>query len=112
PAGRFYGGSCTIAPPYVLDNNGVDYLLQFCPNATSVIVGSMRDTGLTTVSLNYSDNTVAVTQPQAVQPDPNGGYTLDTGDNRFENRSLQVGSRLLNTATVNLVGFPSPAYYN
>jgi hypothetical protein len=27
----FDGGDCTIAPPYVLDNNGVDYLLQFCP---------------------------------------------------------------------------------
>src|SRR5438552_1665541 len=76
----------------------------------------MRDTGLTTVNVNYFDNTVAVTRsgipPQAVQPAPNGSYTLDTGDNRFENRSLQVGNHILNTATVNLGSFPSPAYYN
>jgi hypothetical protein len=38
---------------------------------------------------------------------------LDTGDNRFENRSLQVGGRILNTATINLDGiFPAPAWYN
>jgi hypothetical protein len=111
-----FTGTCTIAPPYVLDNNGVDYLLQFCPGATSVIVGSMRDTGLSTVSLNYSDNTVHVThhgvRPQAHQPAPNDLYTLDTGDNRFENRSLQVGSRILNTATIGQGSLPTPTYYN
>ena len=50
--------------------------------------------------------------PQAVQPAPNAAYALDTGDNRFENRSLQVGSRLLNAATVNLFGFSAPSWYN
>ena len=47
-----------------------------------------------------------------MQPAPNAAYALDTGDNRFENRSLQVGNRIINTATVNLVGFPSPSWYN
>jgi hypothetical protein len=113
-APTFTGGSCTIAPPYVLDNSGVDYLLQFCPNAYSVAIGSMRDSGLSTVNVTPVDNTVAVSNfgipPDAVQPAPNAAFTLDTGDNRFENRSLQVGNRIINTATVNS-GTPTPAWY-
>src|SRR5207247_410413 len=38
-------------------------------------------------------------------------YTLDTGDNRFENRSLQVGGRIINTATINDIGIPTPAFF-
>ncbi len=111
----FTGGTCTIAPPYVLDSSGVDYVLSFCPGDNKVFIGSMRDTGLSTVSLNLWDNTVAVTlsgvPPNA--PQPGVDYPLDTGDNRFENRSLQVGSRILNTATIDLGGgFPAPAWYN
>ena len=75
---------------------------------------SLTNTGLSNVSLHL-DNTVTVAKfgipPQAQQPGVN--YTLDTGDNRFENRSLQVGNRILNTATSNLDGlFPAPAWYN
>jgi hypothetical protein len=115
-SGLFGGSGCTMAPPYVLDNSGVDYVITICPGGSQVYLASLRDTGLTTNSMHMWDNIVSVTNfgvpPQAVQPAPNAGYTLDTGDNRFENRSLQVGSRLLNTATVNLVGFPAPSWYN
>jgi len=113
PFGVFTGGTCTIAPPYVLDNSGVDYLLAFCPGDTKVYIGSMRDTGLSTASVNLWDNTVNVgyhgTPPQAPQPGVN--YDLDTGDNRFENRSLQVGSRILNAATI-LDGTATAAWYD
>src|SRR5207244_1392472 len=64
--------------------------------------------------LNLSDNTVDVSF-HGVPPDARQAgvsYTLDTGDNRFENRSLQVGSRIINTATIDGGGFPRPAYYN
>jgi hypothetical protein len=112
----FFGGTCTIAPPYVIDNSGIDYVLQFCPGATSVFIGEMRNTGLSNVRLGLRDYTVAVSlhgiPRQANQPAPNQNYTLDTGDNRFENRSLQVGSRILNTATIANGSFPAPAYYN
>jgi hypothetical protein len=116
-SGLFGGSGCTMAPPYVLDNSGVDYVITICPGGNQVYLASLRDTGLTTNSMHMWDNIVTVTNfgvpPQAVQPAPNGGYTLDTGDNRFENRSLQVGSRLLNTATVNIGGgFPAPSWYN
>jgi hypothetical protein len=111
----FGGGTCTIAPPLVLDNNGVDYIMQFCPNATSVSIGSLTATGLTTAAVHMVDNTVDVdfsgVPPNAVQPGVD--YPLETGDNRFENRSLQVGSRIINTATISAGStFPIPAYYN
>jgi hypothetical protein len=112
----FFGGSgCTVAPPYVLDDSGVDYLMAFCPGDNKVYIGSMTNTGLSNVSLHLWDNTVAVSDYGilANAPQPGTTYTLDTGDNRFENRSLQVGSRLLNTATVNGGGNNSaPAWYN
>jgi hypothetical protein len=107
----FGGGTCTIAPPYVIDTSGVDYLLQFCPGATSVKIGSMRDTGLTTMSVKMVDNTVGLVHsglpPDA--PQPGVDYPLDTGDNRFENRSLQVGNRILNVATINFAGYAAAA---
>src|SRR5207244_12769730 len=106
--------SCTVAPPYVRDDRGVDYLLSFCPGDNKVSIISLTNTGLSNVSLHL-DNTVTVAKfgipPQAQQPGVN--YALDTGDNRFENRSLQVGNRILNTATINLDGlFPAPAWYH
>ena len=110
----FGGSACTNAPPYVLDNSGVDYIVAFCPGDNKVYIGSLRDTGLSTVSINLWDNTVAVGSlsglpPNAPQPGVN--YPLDTGDNRFENRSLQVGSRILNTATI-LDGTATAAWYD
>jgi hypothetical protein len=111
--GLFGGGACTMAPPYVLDNSVTDYVLVFCPGDTKVYIGALTNTGLSTSNLVF-DNTVGVSSggipPNAPQPGVN--YPLDTGDNRFENRSLQVGSRLLNTAAVNYSGFPTPSWYN
>ena len=110
----FGGSGCTMAPPLVLDNSGVDYVITICPGGNQVYLASLRDTGLTTNSMNLWDAVLTVSNfgvpPQAPQPGVN--YPLDTGDNRFENRSLQVGSRLLNTATVNLAGFAAPSWYN
>jgi hypothetical protein len=113
----FGGSGCTMAPPLVLDNSGVDYVITICPNGNQVFIASLRDTGLTTNSMHLWDAILPVSNsgipPQAVQPAPNGAYTLDTGDNRFENRSLQVGSRLLNTATVSGgSSFAIPSWYN
>jgi hypothetical protein len=111
----FGGGTCTIAPPLVLDNNGVDYIMQFCPGDNFVSIGSLTNTGLTTAAVHMVDNTVDVNffgvPPNA--PQLGTAYDLDTGDNRLENRSLQVGTRIINTATVSAGGpFAIPAYYN
>jgi hypothetical protein len=110
----FGGSSCTVAPPYVLDDSATAYVLAFCPGDNKVSIGSLTNTGLSAANLHW-DNTVTVAKfgipPQAVQPGVN--YPLDTGDNRFENRSVQVGTRILNTATINLDGlFPAAAWYN
>ncbi|HYU11366.1 MAG TPA: hypothetical protein VEK82_02245, partial [Stellaceae bacterium] len=96
----FTGSACTVAPPYVLDNNGVDYVMAFCPGDDKVWIGSLTNSGLSNVHLNLWDNTVSV-PVFGIPPDaPQFHYSLDTGDNRFENRSVQVGSRILNTATI------------
>jgi hypothetical protein len=109
----FGGSGCTMAPPFVLDNSGVDYVITICPGGSVVYLASLRDTGLTTNSMHLWDAILPVSEhgvpPQASQPGTT--YTLDTGDNRFENRSLQVGNRLINTAAVALGSFPAPAYY-
>jgi hypothetical protein len=103
--------ACSLAPPYVLDNNATDYLLAFCPGSSQVYILSLSHPGLSDASFQF-DNAVNVNlhgiPPSAQQP----AYTLDTGDNRFENRSLQVGHRILNTATINYSAFPAPAFYN
>src|SRR5207247_2114642 len=106
-----FNGTCTMAPPYVLDRRGTAYVLQFCPGATKVIIGSLTNSSRENAQFHEVDNTVNVVDnglpPDASQPGTS--YTLDTGDNRFENRSLQVGSRIINTATINLAGSPAPA---
>ena len=111
--GYFGGGSCTMAPPYVLDPNPAAYVLSYCPGDTQVNIGSLTNSSRSNVHYNLSDNTVSVGfhgLPSDAQQ-PGTTYTLDTGDNRFENRSLQVGSRIINTATINDVNLPTPAFY-
>ncbi len=79
----------------------------------------MTNTGHSAATLNW-DNPVLVggalfhgIPPNA--PQPGVDYPLDTGDNRFENRSLQVGSRLLNAATISYerpgAGYPASAVW-
>src|SRR5205085_12659065 len=102
----FVGAGCTLTPPYVLDESGVDYVLEFCPGDTKVSIGSLTNSSRTNAHFSLPDNTVDVSfnglPPDAQQSVTN--YTLDTGDNRFENRSLQVGSRIIHTATVSAGG--------
>jgi hypothetical protein len=114
----FGGGSCTMAPPYVLDRNPAAYVLSFCPGDTKITIGSVTNSSRGNAQFNLSDNTVSTgfhgLPPDAQQPGTN--YTLDTGDNRFENRSFQVGSRIINTATIsyltiNYNSVPAPAFY-
>ena len=107
----FAGSTCTVAPPYVLDGNATAYVLAFCPGDNKVSIGSLTNTGLVGTNLHW-DNAVTPgasgIPPQA--PQPAVDYALDTGDNRFENRSLQNGGRILNVATVNNGGRSTPTW--
>jgi len=109
----FGGSGCTNAPPYVEDNNGRSYILAFCPADNKIFVGYMQDSGLSTVSLHLWDGTVGVANGGSLPPDapqPNVSYALDTGDNRFENRSAQIGERIWNVNVVK-VGTATPQWY-
>ena len=46
----------------------------------------------------------------ACAPQPGVNYCLDTSDARFENRSLQVGTRILNVHTIT-DGTATPQWY-
>ena len=110
---KVFGGSgCTIAPPYVLDNGGPSYTIVACPNDNGIYLGPMSNTGLSNVSLTHWQAKVPVTAyatpPCAPQPGVN--YCLDTSDNRFENRSAQIGNRIWNVHTI-AVGTATPRWY-
>jgi hypothetical protein len=108
----FGGSGCTVAPPYVLDNHGPSFTLVACPNDNGIYLGAMTNTGLSNVALTQWQAKIAVTAytspPCAPQPGVN--YCLETGDARFENRSLQVGTRIWNVHTIT-VGTATPRYY-
>jgi hypothetical protein len=108
----FGGSGCTVAPPYVLDNHGPTFTLAACPNDNGISLGAMTNSGLTNVALNQWQAKIPVTAytspPCAPQPGVN--YCLDTSDARFENRSLQVGTRILNVHTIT-DGTATPQWY-
>jgi hypothetical protein len=94
---------CTTAPPYVIDDSDVDYLLQFCPGAAYVSLYSMTNSGMRDANVQFVTNvTVSYAGLPPNAPQPGVNYPLDTGDNRFENRSLQVGNRIVNAATIRI----------
>jgi hypothetical protein len=49
----FGGSSCTVAPPYVLDDSPTAYVLAFCPGDNKVSIGSLINTGLSGTSLHW-----------------------------------------------------------
>jgi len=109
----FGGSGCTVAPPYVLDNGSPSYTLVACPGPDNgVWLGPMFNSGLSNVSVQHWQAKVPVTAytvpPCAPQPGVN--YCLDTGDNRFENRSAQIGNRIWNVHDVK-VGTATPRWY-
>ena len=108
----FGGSSCTIAPPYVLDNGGPSYTLVACPGDNGVYLGPMTNSGLSNVSVQHWQAKVATAAFGSVPcaPQPTVSYCLDTGDSRFENRSAQIGSRIWNVHTVQ-DGTATPRWY-
>jgi hypothetical protein len=109
----FYAGSCTLAPPYLTEKDiSVDFVLSFCPNDNKIKIYQLQNSSNNDVSLTgpifVNVNSYGI-PPNAVQPGVD--YPLDTGDNRFENRSLQRNYRLINAATINNNGVPTPAFY-
>jgi hypothetical protein len=111
-SGVFGGSGCTVAPPYVLDNGSPSYELVACPNDSGVYLGPVLNSGLSNMSVQHWQAKVAVgayTVPPCA-PQPGVSYCLDTSDNRFENRSAQIGNRIWNVHTVTF-GTANPRWY-
>jgi hypothetical protein len=109
----FGGIGCNVAPPYVLDNNNTAYLLSACVNDNKVFLGAMTNTSRSNPSLKLWQARIPVTKytmaPDA--PQPGVDYALETGTNEFEQRSIQLGSRIWNVHTIAIVGTAAPRWY-
>jgi hypothetical protein len=113
----FGGNPCTVAPPYVLDQNARSFFLIACPNDNKLtlkaMVNSSQPTGLPNERTRFfTVGTVAVAAYSVPPLAPQAGvnYPLETGDNRIENRTLQVGNRLIAVHTIR-VGTATPKWY-
>jgi hypothetical protein len=108
----FGGSGCTVAPPYVLDNGSPSYTLVACPNDNGVYLGPIFNSGLSNMSVQHWQAKVPVpayTVPPCA-PQPGVSYCLDTSDNRFENRSAQIGNRIWNVHEIS-DGTATPEWY-
>jgi hypothetical protein len=110
----FGGSGCTIAPPYVLDNNPITFLLTACPNSNVLFLGAMTNSSRSNVSVLFWQAMISVpafsTPPTAPQPGINYALETNTG-NAFENRSYQVGNNLMNVHVI-LDGTATPKWYD
>jgi hypothetical protein len=103
----------TVAPPIIVGNNANAYLVA-ASTADPDNLKLFRATGLglSNVSIVFQSNIPVI--PFAVPPDarqPGTTDLLDTLDARFQNNSTQIGNQLLNVHTVNVLGFPTPKWY-
>ena len=111
----FFGGalnSGTTAPPLVRDQN-VETVLAIAPNVSNFL-RIMKFTGTSRVCpILLAENVIPVAAygipPNA--PQPGTAQVLDTGDNRFQNRSTQVGDFVWQTHATNDLGFSTPRFY-
>lgn len=110
----FFGGNlCTVAPPYVLDTNPATFFLMACPNASTVDLKVMRNSGTpntTTYGLQATISVGAYSTPP-LAPQAGIDYPLETGANQFANRSIQYSDRIWNVHTINVGGFATPRWY-
>jgi len=102
----------TLAPSRVLDYNPTTFEVSAPGSGTTITKLGFKDTDRDPPTLTQN---VSITVPSYSIPpsahQPGTTATLDTSDSRFVDSSTQVGSRLFNTHTVALGGFPAPKFY-
>jgi len=107
----FGDNACTVAPPYVLDENPQSFFLMACPNDNQVTVKAMANSSSTTPTLTtQAVIPVAAYSLPPTAPQAGVDYPLETGFNQFENRSVQYADRLWNVHTV-LANTATPRWY-
>lgn len=107
----------TLAPPVVLDQNATAMLIAAPPNSSALQLYRLNNASNAFQATLTGPTAIAVpaytVPPHAPQPAPCTGTanTLDTGDNRFQNASTQLGNFLYQVHDENLVGFATPRFY-
>ena len=110
---------CTLAPPYVEDNNGSDYFIAapISSGQTTVKKFTMTEAGRSNVAfsgpVNITVGSYSVPPPNANQTctGSNPQLQIDTSDGRFENRSYQYGAFLWQTHPTSQGGRSVPVFY-
>ncbi|MBV8358384.1 MAG: hypothetical protein JO189_10670 [Deltaproteobacteria bacterium] len=110
---------CTLAPPFVEDNNGRDFFMAapIDSGVTAVKKFTMAQSGQSNVTFAGPVNIPVA--PYSVPP-PNANQTctgsnpelqIETLDGRFENRSYQYGALLWQTHPTSQAGRSVPIFY-
>ena len=111
----FFGGPLnlgTIAPPLVRDQSNTT-VLATAPNVANFlrIMKFTATSRVCPIFLASNDIPVAAYGIPPNAPQPATNQVLHTGDNRFQNRSTQVGVFLWQTHATNDFGFATPRFY-
>lgn len=103
----------SIAPPLVLDQNSISYLIAAPQSGSSLqlfkLTNSANASQASLMQLGNISVPAFTLPPSARQPGTT--ITLDTSDSRFVNASTQVGNTLWQVHTVNFRGSPTPKFY-
>ncbi len=102
----------TTAPPLVRDQNN-ETVLAIAPNVANFlrIMKFTATSRVCPIFLGANDIPVAAYGIPPDAPQPGTAQVLHTGDNRFQNRSTQVGNFLWQTHATNDLGFSTPRFY-
>jgi hypothetical protein len=112
----FTGLVGTLAPPIVLDQNATTFLIAAQPSGSALQLYALHDssragitlTGPVDVPVGAYNMPLPAEQPAACSGPAN---SLDTSDSRFVNASTQVGDSLWQVHTIDIVGLPTPRFY-
>ena len=110
---------CTLAPPFVEDNNGIDFFVAapITSGVTAIKKFTMTEAGRSNVAFT---GPVPITVASYSVPPPDANQTctgsnsqlqIDTLDGRFQNRGYQYGPLLWQTHTISNGARPVPVFY-
>jgi len=109
----FWGGlPCTLKPPIVLDGNANAYFVA-ANNLTHLHLyrgNNLSNLGYQTLVLQAAVDVPDYGVPPNA-PQPGTADLLDTLDRRFVNVSTQYGDSLWNVHTIDMLGWPTPKFY-
>lgn len=102
----------SLAPPIVVDSNPDVYLISAAPSGSALTLYNLQNAGTLNDELAGPFNVaVSLYIPPSPATQPGTGATLDAGDSRFANASVQKGIGLWQIHTIGNGGYVTPKFY-